>query len=195
MQGGWSGTGNIDADPLFASPAPVGATTVGYGDYHLVDGSPCEDAGTDDLAGYPFLPLTDIDGEDRPIGSARDMGADEVGASPQPLPVVNVEVLDGQASEPGRNRGTYVIYTEEIASRPIVFFYAMSGTARNGRDYVWFWGDEVMPAGYDGLILPLRPKDDRRRERMETAIMELRPSMAYRIGSYPSGTVRIRDND
>ena len=37
IQGGWAGTGNIDADPLFAD-------TLG-GDYHLQEGSPCIDAG------------------------------------------------------------------------------------------------------------------------------------------------------
>jgi formylglycine-generating enzyme required for sulfatase activity len=37
VQGGYPGTGNIDADPMFVDPA--------NGDYHLLDGSPCNDTG------------------------------------------------------------------------------------------------------------------------------------------------------
>jgi len=61
VQGGWSGEGNIDADPLF----------LGGGDYHLTLRSPCIDSGTDAWI------YTDIDGEARPLGIGFDMGADE----------------------------------------------------------------------------------------------------------------------
>ena len=54
IQGGWTGTGNIDSDPLFVDP--------GIGDYHLHVTSPCIDAGD------PASPL-DLD------GTIADMGA------------------------------------------------------------------------------------------------------------------------
>ncbi len=76
VQGGWAGTGNIDADPLFLDPTS--------GDYRLASGSPCIDAGDPafvpqpaetDLAGH--WRLWDGDGD----GVARiDMGAYEFGA-------------------------------------------------------------------------------------------------------------------
>ena len=50
IQGGWIGTGNIDADPLFAAS----------GDYHLQDCSPCIGAGTSNGA-----PDTDVEGNPR----------------------------------------------------------------------------------------------------------------------------------
>ena len=53
IQGGWTGIGNIDSDPLFVNPV--------IGDYHLQSTSPCIDAGD------PASPLD-------PDGSRADMG-------------------------------------------------------------------------------------------------------------------------
>ncbi|MFC1889680.1 right-handed parallel beta-helix repeat-containing protein [Thermodesulfobacteriota bacterium] len=60
VQGGHSGTGNINDDPLFGS-----------GDYFLSASSPCIDVGID--AGVYF----DIELDTRPQGAGFDMGADE----------------------------------------------------------------------------------------------------------------------
>lgn len=67
VEGGASGEGNLESDPMF----------VGAGDYHLSAGSPCIDAG--DPAAAAGI---DIDGQDRPIGGRVDMGADETGGAP-----------------------------------------------------------------------------------------------------------------
>ncbi len=55
VQGGWPGTSNIDADPLFVDP--VG------GDYHISGGSPCIDAA--DNTAVPKGIVTDLDGNPR----------------------------------------------------------------------------------------------------------------------------------
>lgn len=60
------GTGSISADPRFISPAS--------GDYHLLDVSPCINAG-DNLA--PDLPPFDMDGESRIASGTVDIGPDE----------------------------------------------------------------------------------------------------------------------
>jgi predicted outer membrane repeat protein len=54
IEGGYTGTGNIDSDPLFVDPS--------NGDYHLTENSPCIDAGD------PASPLD-------PDGTVADMGA------------------------------------------------------------------------------------------------------------------------
>jgi hypothetical protein len=55
----------ISTDPLFANPAT--------GDFHLLYGSPCINAGSISAGGGRL----DMDGEPRPFGSAMEMGADE----------------------------------------------------------------------------------------------------------------------
>jgi len=62
VQGGFTGEGNIDSNPLF----------VGSGDYRLTLNSPCINVGTSNGA-----PSTDIDGTSRPQGAGYDMGAYE----------------------------------------------------------------------------------------------------------------------
>ena len=55
VQSGWSGTGNIDDDPLFVDP--------GSADCHLSSGSPCIDAA--DNTAVPAGITTDLDGSPR----------------------------------------------------------------------------------------------------------------------------------
>jgi sugar lactone lactonase YvrE len=73
IEGGWTGTGNIDAAPLFVDAV--------NGDYHLQVGSPCIDAGTSVGA-----PATDLEGT--PRDAAPDMGAYECSRSRIFLPLV-----------------------------------------------------------------------------------------------------------
>jgi len=95
IQGGFSGTGNIDTDPLFAD--------LGSGDFHLSDSSPCIDAG--DPAHHPAPGETDIDGQPRLFGGRVDMGADEMlfdGVAIALFPnLVRFSILEGQVDPPG----------------------------------------------------------------------------------------------
>jgi len=89
IEGGWSGQGNIDTDPCFVSPGywadtndpnisaePNDPNAVWIdGDYHLIPGSPCIDAGDPNYVAGPNE--TDLDGRPRVIGSRIDMGAYE----------------------------------------------------------------------------------------------------------------------
>lgn len=89
VSGGWPGPGNINATPEFIHPWD-GV----FGDYHLLPGSPCIDAGSNEAAAGI---LTDLDGNvrtwdgDDVPGAVVDMGAYEFGSvppSPTPTPTL-----------------------------------------------------------------------------------------------------------
>jgi predicted outer membrane repeat protein len=72
----WPGEGNIDADPWFALPGNWNANGMWVeGDYHLLAGSPCIDAGDPNYVPEPNE--MDLDGNPRVIGGRIDMGAYE----------------------------------------------------------------------------------------------------------------------
>ena len=86
---GWPGEGNIDSVPLFVEPGywvlrdepnivvePNDLNAIWIeGDYHLLPGSPCVDAGDPNYAAEPNE--TDLDGRPRVMGGRIDMGAYE----------------------------------------------------------------------------------------------------------------------
>ncbi len=87
IEGGWPGQGNIDADPLFVQ--------AGTGNFRLATGSPCLNAGSNDLLPVDELDLDgdgdtqeplpiDLAGEPRIKDGAVDMGAYE--GEHEPLP-------------------------------------------------------------------------------------------------------------
>ena len=67
IQGGYQGEGNVDDNPLFVDPES--------NDYHLVEDSPCKNAGNNNVL---ELPETDMDGNPRIANGIVDMGAYEI---------------------------------------------------------------------------------------------------------------------
>ncbi len=104
IQGGWAGQGNINANPQFIDPTgPDGIPGTVDDDLHLLAGSPCVDAGKNNL--LPLAITTDLDGNPRIVDGDDDglpivdMGAYErpplLGASIR----TNVEAAGGSTSE------------------------------------------------------------------------------------------------
>ena len=88
IQGGWSGLGNIDVDPLFMRSGYWDANGTSEdesddyweeGDYHLQPDSPCIDSGN--YIYYMHFPTRDREGNCRLAGSQIDMGCFEYGSS------------------------------------------------------------------------------------------------------------------
>jgi len=113
IQGGWTGTGNIDADPLFADPA--------NGDFHLswanfpipdVTKSPCIDAGNPNPIYYD------------PDGTIADMGAfyyDQGGVGINRIAVSNVNIY------PNPSNGIFNISIEGISEKIQVKVFDVNG--------------------------------------------------------------------
>ncbi|MBN1392578.1 MAG: right-handed parallel beta-helix repeat-containing protein [Sedimentisphaerales bacterium] len=107
VKGGWTGTGNINADPLFFNAAG--------GDLHLLPASPCINAGDPNFIPEPNE--TDIDGEPRVMLGRVDMGADEFNPFEIDFVVVNKRRV-------GRTLFEYdcVVYVTNILSSPVINF-------------------------------------------------------------------------
>ena len=67
VQGGYTGTGNINANPSLANSSS--------GNHRLLPGSPCFDAGNNAASN---LPARDFEGDPRQIAASVDIGADEL---------------------------------------------------------------------------------------------------------------------
>lgn len=73
VQGGYTGTANLDVHPLFTSALDSSLAPTSGGDYDLSSG----DSLVVGAADGSTAPLDDIDGDLRPQGGSYDMGADE----------------------------------------------------------------------------------------------------------------------
>jgi len=83
VQGGHTGTGNLNTNPLFVNQPNHNDAPTTDGDLHLQVCSPAINAGTSDDA-----PANDLDGAPRPFGAGYDMGAYESQISDDVPPTV-----------------------------------------------------------------------------------------------------------
>ncbi len=93
----WEGEGNIDADPCFAFA----------GDYHLMPGSPCIDAGDPNYIAEPNE--TDIEGKARVLSGRIDMGAYEYDPN-HPVIAVSAQELIFRCVENGLEPNTQSMF-------------------------------------------------------------------------------------
>jgi len=118
VEGGWSGEGNIDSEPLFVdpgywdpngTPADVNDDVWIEGDYHLMSDSPCIDAGDPNYIAEPNE--TDLDGNPRVICGRIDMGAYEFNP---PIPAeVDIDPNTLNLNSKGRWITAFIWFPEE----------------------------------------------------------------------------------
>lgn len=106
VRGGFSGTGNLSADPRFRAPEA--------GDYSLAPDSPCIDRGTGQGA-----PEVDIEGVARPQGARVDMGAFEATEIGVPvLPGCEVRFVKNGAGRPQHGNAVLLAGVAVFLARP-----------------------------------------------------------------------------
>lgn len=116
VQGGFAGTGNIDADPLFVDPdGPDNIIGTEDDNMHLLPDSPCIDAG--DPGYVPEPNEADFDGQPRVINGRIDMGVDESAVAEETLDPGQEMIINptGGGSDP--NEEALVVF-ENVSGDP-----------------------------------------------------------------------------
>ncbi|MHC4343407.1 MAG: LamG-like jellyroll fold domain-containing protein [Planctomycetota bacterium] len=105
VEGGYSGEGNIDADPCFIN--------ADEDNYHLSSSSPCINTGDSGYISFPGD--TDIDGDSRVINGITDMGADEVNYE-GPLIGLSTTKVEFHATESEANPENQILGVSDIGT-------------------------------------------------------------------------------
>ncbi|MEO8678124.1 MAG: CARDB domain-containing protein [Vicinamibacterales bacterium] len=111
------------------------------------------------------------------------------------LPIVRVSAADNTATEAGLSSGAIRVSRSGETAASLTVFYAVTGTATPGSDYVALTGSVTIPEGASEALVPVDPQDDELIETTETVIATLAPDAAYTIGSPASAVVSITSDD
>jgi hypothetical protein len=181
--GGWPGVGNISDDPLFVSPGYWDA--IGHwvdGDYHLLPGSPCIDAG--DPAYIPAPGETDLDGQPRVLGGRIDMGAFEQ-SLPVPVDVeVNPHVINLKSQ--GKWITTFLYFPE---GHNVADVNSVSLRLEGDIQQQWIWFDEE-----SRLVMARFPRQDLQ-GLLSVGDVELTVTGRFMNGTAFEGTALVRVQD
>jgi len=136
VHGGWVGEGNINTDPFFVDPC--------NGDYHLLEGSACINAGDPNYIPEPNE--TDLDGNPRVLNGRIDMGAYEYQGLENTEPVGCI-VGGDRAVEADSNCEGWVMLDGSCSSDAD----STEGTNDDINDFDWYVVDACDPSFEDYL--------------------------------------------
>lgn len=111
------------------------------------------------------------------------------------LPAVTLGASDDDASEAGRDPGTFQVTRTGPTSAPLTVFYSILGGASNGVDYDMLSGSVTIPAGSATAMVTVTPIEDTLFEGTEFVILSLTAGQGYVVGFPGLGAVGIVDND
>ena len=105
-----------------------------------------------------------------------------------------IDASDFRASKYGPDPGQFTFSRFGTTNTPVTIFYAISGTASNGVDYVGITNSIIIPAGRLTATLPILPLHNGIVEGPVTVTLTLLTNAAYFLGTPTNGTVTIDDD-
>ena len=206
VQGGFTGTGNIDADPWFLRSPSSGADSKwgtsddDYGDLRVQLNSPAVDAGqnsavpagiTTDLLGNPrFRDVTTVPDTGSGTTPLVDMGAYE-GPNPR-------SVAFTRASQSLPESAATVSVTVQLPaafSYPVTVPFTLGGTAQLGNDYTAASTSITIPAGSPSATISFALANDALCEVNETLVLSMLTPVNATLGAITTHTITILDDD
>ena len=116
-------------------------------------------------------------------------------------PIVTIVASDHHAAEAEQDVGVFTVSRTGATEASLLVFYELSGTARNGVDYLELPRTITIPAGAASASITVKPIDDSLAEGTETVVATLVPSPTlspiepYRVGFPSSDVILLADND
>lgn len=157
---------------------------------------------TDDQGAATISAPVNITVTDNPLPPIVTIYAVDPIASEGPGPVLDPLVSGSSGvTQVSTNTATFVIRRWGDTNSDLNVFYAISGTASNGVDYLTLPGFATIPAGRHAARVVVQPIDDALPEPIETVVLTLTqpptlgPRISYWIGVPAKAAAVILDND
>jgi len=109
------------------------------------------------------------------------------------LPVVSVQTTVDDVSEQGNQFGVFTI-SRNGASGNLAVYFAVSGTAESGFNYVPLDSPAMIPDGSSSVTVNVIPFQDYVMEDTQTVILTLQSNASYNVGSPAAAQMNILDD-
>ncbi|HKH46448.1 MAG TPA: alpha/beta hydrolase fold domain-containing protein [Thermoanaerobaculia bacterium] len=129
------------------------------------------------------------------MGSPATAGVPPAGAADPARPFVSVSATDRDASEPGTNKGAFLIWRTGSTANPLTVDVTVSGTADSLTDYAAIPSTLTFPAGADRVAVSIDPLEDFVTEETEDVHLAVEPDPAIHAGPYAGSRVLLTDDD
>jgi hypothetical protein len=104
---------------------------------------------------------------------------------------VTIAATDRTATEAGSTTGTFTVSRTGSTAAPLTVFYAVSGMATAGSDYVALPGRVTIPVGTVSAAIVVTPINDTLMEGSEGVVLTLNAHATYTVGWPSTATVTI----
>jgi N-acetylneuraminic acid mutarotase len=111
------------------------------------------------------------------------------------LSTVSIGTTSLKPAREGSTIREFLVHRTGSTSKAVAVNLAVGGVAKNGLDYGKIGSIAIIPAGTRNVVIKIRPVDDKIVEHTEAVTLTVTASKRYRVSSFSSATIRIKDND